>query len=89
MWTELNWSELKVQFVPITACIVPFNVPEKSGVMQNSTMQDTVYWAILNGTMQMVLLRNSAMQGSTMQEPPYYLKKITQLKKSCLNTKYF
>ena len=33
-------------------CIVPFYVPEKSGIMQISTMQDTVYCAILNGTIQ-------------------------------------
>ena len=32
-------------------CIVPFYVPENSGVMQN-----TVYKAILNGTMQGILV---------------------------------
>ena len=32
--------------------IVPFYFREKSAVMQNSTMQDTVCRGILNGTMQ-------------------------------------
>ena len=33
-------------------CIVPFYIPEKYGVMKNSNMQDILYRAILNGTMQ-------------------------------------
>ena len=44
--------------------IVPFYVPEKSAVMQNSTMQDTVCRGILNGTMQGIYsIKDSTMQG--------------------------
>ena len=45
-------------------CIVPFYVPEKYGLMQNSTMQDRLNRAILNGTMQGIY----SIQNGTMQE---------------------
>ena len=67
-------------------CIVPFYIPEKYGLMQNSTMQDILNRAILNGTMQgifsiqkwynariLTYLQMVLLRNSTAMDPLYIL----------------
>ena len=47
-WNTTIPDILTTATVQVDPCIVPFYIPEKYGVMQNSTIKDIFYRAILN-----------------------------------------